>query len=155
DQTMEPARGARARFVTSGHILGAGLVECRLGGRTVVFSGDLGRYDAPIMRDPEPVPDADAVLVESTYGDRLHPDERADEIIARAVQRAGDGRGWLLIPAFAVGRSQALLYFLRELEKAGRIPSLPVYLDSPMAIEATAIYAAHREEHDAALERVE
>ena len=155
DEPFEPAPGARARFITSGHILGAGLVECRVDGRVVVFSGDLGRYGVPIMRDPEPVTEADLVLVESTYGDRLHPDEDPSEAIARAVKRAVDRRGWLLIPAFAVGRSQTLLYLLRELEEAGRSPALPVYLDSPMAIEATAIYAAHREEHDAALEQLE
>lgn len=151
--TFAPAPGVEARFTHSGHILGAGLVECRLGGRRVVFSGDLGRYDVPIMRDPEPVAEADALLVESTYGDRLHEaDDRRDRL-AGAVIRAADGRGWLLIPAFAVGRAQEVLFDLRELEEANRVPSLPVFLDSPMAIEATAIYARHIEEQDTALRR--
>jgi metallo-beta-lactamase family protein len=148
-----PAPGVEARFTHSGHILGAGLVECRLGGRLVVFSGDLGRYDVPIMRDPDPVAEADTLLLESTYGDRLHESDDRRDRLAGAVTRAADGRGWLLIPAFAVGRAQEVLFDLRELEDANRIPSLPVFLDSPMAIEATAIYARHIEEQDAALRR--
>ena len=148
-------RGVEARFTPSGHILGAGLVRCEIGGRRLVFSGDLGRYDVPIMVDPEPVAEADVLLVESTYGNRVHPpDDPAERLIA-AVRRAVDQKGWLLIPAFAVGRSQEILYDLRELEKHGAIPSIPVVLDSPMGIQATAIYAAHTEEHDAALARVE
>jgi metallo-beta-lactamase family protein len=149
-----PAPGAQARFTPSGHILGAGLIECRLGGRLVVFSGDLGRYNVPIMVDPEPVAEADALLVESTYGNRLHEAGDPLDRLTAAVIRAQETRGWLLIPAFAVGRSQEVLYDLRELEEADRIPSLPVFLDSPMGIQATAIYAQHPEEHDAAYRRV-
>jgi len=148
-----PGAGVEARFTHCGHILGAGLVECRLGGRLVVFSGDLGRYDVPIMRDPDPVGEADVLLLESTYGDRLHEDDDRRDRLASAVQRAADGRGWLLIPAFAVGRAQEVLYDLRRLEEAGRIPSLSVFLDSPMAIEALGIYARHVEEQDEALRR--
>ncbi len=155
DEPFAPVGGVEARFTNAGHILGAGLIQCRIGGRLVVFSGDLGRYGVPIMRDPDPVPEADVLLVESTYGDRLHsPDGHRDQLAA-AVTRAADTKGWLLIPAFAVGRSQEILYDLRELEEAGRIPSVPAYLDSPMAIQATAIYATHPEEHDAELRRVE
>ncbi|MBI2527640.1 MAG: MBL fold metallo-hydrolase [Candidatus Rokubacteria bacterium] len=154
-EPFQPARPVRARFLPAGHILGAGLVEVSAGGRVVVFSGDLGRYTVPILRDPDPVAEADVLLVESTYGDRLHPDGDRAAGIAEAVERATRHRGWLLVPAFAVGRSQELLYTLRELEEAGRIPSLPVYLDSPMAIEATAIYARHPEEHDTALRGAE
>ena len=149
-----PAPGAQARFTPSGHILGAGLVECRLGGRLVVFSGDLGRYNVPIMVDPEPVAEADALLVESTYGNRLHEAGDPLDRLTAAVIRAEETRGWLLIPAFAVGRAQEVLYDLRELEEAGRIPSLPVFLDSPMGIQATAIYAQHPAEYDAAYRRV-
>jgi len=155
DRAFAPAAGVEARFINSGHILGAGLIECRIGGRLVVFSGDLGRYGVPIMRDPDPVREADALLVESTYGDRLHPAGDPADTLRAAVGRAADRKGWLLIPAFAVGRSQELLYDLRRLELAGRIPSLPVYLDSPMAIQATVVYAAHPEEHDAELRRAE
>jgi len=154
NDSFSPAQGVSARFINSGHILGAGLVEVSLDGRTVVFSGDLGRYGVPIMRDPDPATAADVLLVESTYGDRLHPaDDHRDRLIA-AVQRSVQKKGWLLIPAFAVGRSQEILYDLRELEDAARIPPLPVYLDSPMAIEATVIYARHPEEHDQDLKRV-
>ncbi|HXA98182.1 MAG TPA: MBL fold metallo-hydrolase [Candidatus Dormibacteraeota bacterium] len=150
-----PARGFVTHFSHSGHIIGAALVETVVDGRRVVFSGDLGRYYVPIMVDPDPVATADVLLVESTYGDRLHPpDDHADKLAA-AVNRASEQKGWLLIPAFAVGRSQEILYDLRALEQAGRIPTLRVYLDSPMAIQATAIYAAHTEEHDAELTRVE
>ncbi len=155
DEPFAPAPGIEARFTHSGHILGAGLIECRIGGRLVVFSGDLGRYGVPIMRDPDPVSAADVLLVESTYGDRLHtPDDHAEKL-AEAVRRAADTKGWLLIPAFAVGRSQEMLYDLRKLEEARRVPALPVYLDSPMAIQATAIYASHPEEHDRELQEAE
>jgi metallo-beta-lactamase family protein len=155
DAAFAPAAGVEARFARSGHILGAGLVECRIGGRLVVFSGDLGRYGVPIMRDPDPVAAADVLLVESTYGDRLHEADDHSDKLAAAVARASETKGWLLIPAFAVGRAQEILYDLRELETARRIPALPVYLDSPMAIQATAIYASLPDEHDAELRAVE
>jgi metallo-beta-lactamase family protein len=148
-ESFKPAPGVRARFFHSGHILGAALVEVDVDGRRVVFSGDLGRYDVPIMRDPDRLPAADLLLLESTYGDRRHPDEEPSARIVEAVSRAAEGRGWLVIPAFAVGRTQSLLYALRELEEAGQIPALPVYLDSPMAIETTLVYAQHPDEHDA------
>jgi len=148
DQPFSPARNVDARFRMSGHILGASTVEVVASGRRLVYSGDLGRYDVPIMRDPVAVASADTLLVESTYGDRLHPAGDATPVIRQAVQRAADHRGWLLVPAFAIGRTQDLLYVLRELEEAGRIPRLPVYLDSPMGIESTAIYERHPEEHD-------
>jgi metallo-beta-lactamase family protein len=152
---FSPAAGVSARFVNAGHILGAGMVEVSIDGRTLVFSGDLGRYGVPILLDPDPVPEADVLLVESTYGNRLHPADDHRDTLTAAVERAVAKKGWLLIPAFAVGRSQEILYDLRGLEDAGRIPALQVYLDSPMAIEATAIYASHPEEHDLDLKRVE
>jgi metallo-beta-lactamase family protein len=130
-------------------------VTCLIGGRRLVFSGDLGRYDVPIMVDPEPVAEADVLLVESTYGDRVHPADDPTERLIAAVRRAVEQKGWLLIPSFAVGRSQEILYDLRRLEAAGRIPSLSIYLDSPMAIQATVIYATHTEEHDAELQQAE
>jgi len=154
DQPFSPARHVDARFRMSGHILGASTVEVVASGRRLVYSGDLGRYDVPIMRDPVAVASADTLLVESTYGDRLHPAGDATPVIRQAVQRAADVRGWLLVPAFAIGRTQDLLYVLRELEEAGRIPRLPVYLDSPMGIESTAIYQRHPEEHDPATTRI-
>ena len=154
DHPFSPARSVDARFRMSGHILGASTVEVVASGRRLVYSGDLGRYDVPIMRDPVAVASADTLLVESTYGDRLHPAGDATPVIEQAVRRAADIRGWLLVPAFAIGRTQDLLYVLRELEGAGRIPRLPVYLDSPMGIESTAIYERHPEEHDPATTRI-
>jgi len=154
DQPFSPARNVDARFRMSGHILGASTVEVVASGRRLVYSGDLGRYDVPIMRDPVAVASADTLLVESTYGDRLHPAGDATPVIGQAVQRAADLRGWLLVPAFAIGRTQDLLYVVRELEEAGRIPRLPVYLDSPMGIESTAIYERHPEEYDPATIRI-
>jgi metallo-beta-lactamase family protein len=154
-ERFTPARGVEARFTPSGHILGAGLVTCVIGGRRLVFSGDLGRYSVPIMVDPDPVAEADVLLVESTYGDRVHPADDSAARLTAAVHRAVDQNGWLLIPAFAVGRSQEILYDLRALEKSGAIPSLPVFLDSPMGIQATAIYGTHTEEHDPELAALE
>jgi metallo-beta-lactamase family protein len=153
-ETVRPARGVDARFLPSGHILGASIVEVVAAGRRLVYSGDLGRYDVPVMRDPVPIAEADTLLVESTYGNREHPADDGTRVLVEAVQRAADRRGVLLIPAFSVGRTQDVLYLLRELETAGRIPQLPVYLDSPMAVSATAIYARHRDEHDTAARRV-
>jgi metallo-beta-lactamase family protein len=155
NESFSPAQGVSARFINSGHILGAGLIEVSVDGRTVVFSGDLGRYGVPIMRDPDAVAAADVLLVESTYGNRLHPPDDHHVALTAAVERAVAKKAWLLIPAFAIGRSQEILYDLRGLEDDGRIPPLPVYLDSPMADKATAIYARHTEEHDADARRIE
>jgi metallo-beta-lactamase family protein len=119
-----------------------------------VYSGDLGRYGVPVTRDPASLDEADTLLVESTYGNRRHPPDDGTPVIVQAVQRAVEQRGIVLVPAFAVGRTQDLLYRLRELEAAGRIPSVPVYLDSPMGTQATEIYARHPEEHDEAARQV-
>lgn len=140
-------------FVTSGHILGSSFVlldvECDDGAtRRVVMTGDLGRYNEPIINDPSVVEEADYIVVESTYGDREHPsfDVKAKlaEIITETTQRGGH----VLIPSFAIGRTQQLLYLLRELEEENRIPILPVFVDSPMAASATKLYLHHKEDHD-------
>jgi len=154
DRRFSPAPNVDVHFRVSGHILGASIVDVVAEGRRLVYSGDLGRYDVPVMRDPNTVDSADTLLIESTYGDRLHPSGDAAPLIVQAVKRAVDHRAWLLVPAFAIGRTQELLYILRELEEAGRIPPVPVYLDSPMGIEATTIYTRHPGEHDAATARV-
>jgi metallo-beta-lactamase family protein len=172
--TTEDAKGALARlaprpydapfdlgevavtFRRAGHILGSATVTITTRGadrRTLVFSGDLGRYGRNILRDPEPVTEADVVLVESTYGDRQHGTTAADDI-ARVVGETVAQGGVLLVPAFAVDRTQELLYVLRELEEAGRIPTLPVFIDSPMAIDVTEIYARHPEDHDLDMRRL-
>jgi metallo-beta-lactamase family protein len=134
-------------FRRVGHILGSASVELSLGGRRLVFSGDLGRWNRPILRDPELVEDADVLLLESTYGDRVHA-QNAAEILAEVVRDAAARGGALIVPAFAVGRVQELIWTLRRLEDEGKIPSLPVFLDSPMAIDVTEIYCRHPEEHD-------
>jgi metallo-beta-lactamase family protein len=143
----------KATFRHTGHILGAASIDLAIGKTDpvrIVFSGDLGRYGDPILRDPEPVPEADVVLVESTYGDRIHPPDPIGElerIINESVQRGGP----LIVPAFAVGRTQELLWHIRQLEMAGRIPELPVYIDSPMAAEVTDLYLLHNREHNLSL----
>ena len=152
--SIAPAHDVTARFLPSGHILGASIVEVVTGGRRLVYSGDLGRYDVPVMRDPVPVAQADTLLIESTYGNREHPDDDGTRVITEAVQRAAARGGVLLIPAFAIGRTQDVLYLLRELEESGRIPRVPVYLDSPMGTTATALYAGATDEHDDAARRV-
>src|SRR3989338_8890488 len=148
---VELAQGVSLRFFRTGHILGAAAVRITLEidgrKRHLVDSGDLGRYHRPILRDPEPVGQADWLLVESTYGDRIHPDKPEEEL-ARVIHDVAEERGCLIIPSFAVGRTQELIYDIRQLEDQGRIPSLPVYVDSPMVINATEIYCSHPEEHD-------
>jgi metallo-beta-lactamase family protein len=147
----------RATFRRTGHILGAASIDLAIGKPDpvrVVFSGDLGRYNDPILRDPEPVPEADVLLVESTYGDRLHPPDPLtdlERIINEAVHRGGP----LIVPAFAVGRTQELLWFIRQLESASRIPELPVYIDSPMATEVTELYCHHTSEHNLSLSQLQ
>jgi metallo-beta-lactamase family protein len=114
----------------------------------VVFSGDIGRYDQPILKNPQTPPRADCLLCESTYGDRDHPGGSVLDVLADVINRVSKRGGSVVIPAFAVGRVQTLLYLIRELEDAGRIRRLPTYVDSPMAISATQLYRAHREDHD-------
>lgn len=138
---------ARLTLRRAGHILGAATAEIEWGGRRIVFSGDLGRYGDPVMVDPEPVPAADCVVVESTYGDRLHAYSDPTEALGQIVERTTARGGSVVIPAFAVGRAQSLLYHLWRLKQAGRISLIPVYLDSPMAIDATALLHAYREDH--------
>jgi len=145
--------GIEFRYRRQGHIVGAASVELRIkvtGGDhvTLYFSGDVGRYDVPILRPPEPFPGSNYLVVESTYGDTLHdpgdPREQLAEVITEAVQRSGA----IIVPAFAVDRTQELLYFLRELIEDGTIGPLPIFLDSPMAREATEVYRSSVLEHD-------
>ncbi|HEY9899893.1 MAG TPA: MBL fold metallo-hydrolase [Pantanalinema sp.] len=148
----EVAPGVTVTFHPAGHIIGSAIVVMELAERTgktvVAFSGDLGRSGAPILKDPARIPRADYVLVESTYGDRLHPETPPEAELARVVRESVRKGGMLVIPAFAVGRTQELLYVLRELEDRGEIPELPVHVDSPMAVDATQITLAHAEEFD-------
>ena len=154
-ERVEITEGLHASFRVAGHILGASLVLVEIEdagddgkGRKVLFSGDLGHYDQPIVKDPAKPPACDYIMVESTYGDRLHEEEHPEDKLARIVHEAVRAGGPILIPAFAIGRTQELLYLLRELEENGKIPVLPVRVDSPMAASATQIYNRWREEHD-------
>jgi metallo-beta-lactamase family protein len=139
-----------ALFRWAGHIRGSETVTLAIGdGNPVqlVDSGDLGRWQRPILRDPELIEEADILLIEATYGDRTHATNAADEL-ARVVQDSVARGGALIVPSFAVGRTQELIWTLRQLEEAGRIPSLPVFVDSPMAINVTDLYCKHTEDHD-------
>src|SRR5437764_7788641 len=146
------AREITAEFRVAGHILGSSQVLVHVNSESgpvrVLFSGDLGKYDQPIIRDPAPPPACDYLLVESTYGDRLHDVEEPKAALERIIKSAAARNGPVLIPAFAVGRAQEILYFIRELENEKRIPILPVCVDSPMAAAATQAYAARTEEQD-------
>ncbi|MCB2224616.1 MAG: MBL fold metallo-hydrolase [Actinobacteria bacterium] len=146
----------RARFSFAGHILGSAHIALDTGGSRVVFSGDVGRWDIPILKDPEPPTGADLLLIESTYGGRHHGDGAdPDTGIAEAINTVAGRDGVLVIPAFSIGRTQEILFRIRALEDEGRIPRLPVILDSPMAIDATEQYARHHEEHDLEVQALE
>jgi metallo-beta-lactamase family protein len=137
----------------AGHILGSSsliLTITENGKKTVViFSGDIGRYDQPILNDPvTPTANADALICESTYGDRDHEAGDPAELLAAVVNRVAKRGGSIVIPAFAIGRTQTFMYYLRQLEDQQRIPRLPVYVDSPMALSATDLYLKHTEDHD-------
>jgi len=136
-------------FRRAGHILGAAFLVAETGKARVVFSGDVGQKDAPILRDPEPLDRADYLFLEATYGDRLHPDASPLEELARVAVRTVARKGTLLVPAFAVGRTQDVLHHLRALQRARRIPEdLPIFVDSPMAISVVDLYCAQTQEHD-------
>jgi metallo-beta-lactamase family protein len=152
EQRVPLGEHGMASFRRAGHILGAASVHLDLHGATgrcrLVFSGDVGRYGAPVVRDPAPLGEADYVVVESTYGDRRHDPTPVDVQLQRALLDAIARGGAIIVPAFAVGRTQDLLYYLDALQRSGRVPRLPAYVDSPMAIDATEIYAAHATELD-------
>lgn len=139
--------GPVVTFRRAGHILGASTVEVQWLGRRIVFSGDLGRYDDPVMLDPDPVPAADYLLIESTYGDRLHDRSDPADALAAIIDATVKRGGTVVIPAFAVGRAQTLLYYLWRLREAGRLPDIPVYLDSPMAINASELLGTYSDDH--------
>jgi metallo-beta-lactamase family protein len=144
----------------AGHILGSTSLELVItenGKKTVVvFSGDIGRYDQPILNDPvTPASHADVLLCESTYGDREHAAGDPAELLAGIVNRVSKRGGSIVIPAFAIGRTQTFMYYLRQLEDQQRIPRLPVYVDSPMALSATDLYLKYKDDHDLDYSRIE
>ena len=139
------------RFLNAGHLLGAAMVEMRVrengAPTTILFSGDLGRVDVPLTDDPEPPSGADFILVDSTYGNRLHPAGSLYDQMQRVVEATLRRGGVVVVPAFAVGRSQQVIYVLNGLMDQKRLPRLPIHLDSPMAVEATRIYRRYPGEH--------
>ncbi len=145
--SFEPIPGVRMRYSRAGHILGAASVHVSWDGGSVLFSGDLGRDHDILMLPPEPPPAADHVVMESTYGDRSHEQEDPAMLLAETVNRTAARGGVVVVPAFAVGRAQSLLYLLGRLKDERRIPDLPVFLNSPMAADVTEIYHRHGGEH--------
>lgn len=139
--------GASLTLRRAGHILGAATAEVTWNGTKILFSGDLGRYGDATMVDPEPVAEADYVVVESTYGDRRHDPQDPTEALGEVIERTTARGGTVVIPTFAVGRAQSLLYHIWRLKQAGRIGLTPIYMDSPMAINATDLLCAHLEDH--------
>jgi metallo-beta-lactamase family protein len=151
------APGCQFDLLPAGHILGSAFVRFQAESKTVLFTGDIGRFDTPIIKDPARVESADYLILESTYGNRVHKEQEGHhgklalrDIIVATARRGGT----VLIPSFAVGRAQEVLYTMRELEEEGEIPILPVYVDSPMAVDAFEIYRDHGEEHDLEMNRL-
>lgn len=139
--------GIAATFLPAGHLLGAAQIRLEIGGRVVHFSGDLGHDPDPLMRPPVAFAGADVLVCESTYGNRSHPDIDPEAELAPVLKRTFARGGTVLIPSFAVGRAQGLMYHVARLMARGEIPRVPVYLNSPMAIDATEIYHRHHDEH--------
>jgi metallo-beta-lactamase family protein len=131
----------------AGHILGAASIQLDWWGTRVVFSGDVGRYDDAIMLDPEPIEHADYLLVESTCGDRRHEPRHPQDVLAEVISRTIGRGGTIVVPAFAVGRAQTLMFHLHQLKTARRIADVPVFLDSPMAVDASKIWCGHPQDH--------
>ncbi len=151
DETIRVSDNVEILFRYSGHILGAASIGMTVRGDTqtkkIVFSGDLGRYNDPVLHDMVAFREADVLLVESTYGNRETLAEDPDEKLARIINETVQKNGCLVVPAFAVGRSQTMLYHLQKLERAKKIPVLPIYLDSPMAVTVSGVYARHLADH--------
>ncbi|TDU31660.1 metallo-beta-lactamase family protein [Panacagrimonas perspica] len=148
DADFEPLPGLNVRMLPAGHLLGSAMILIDDGHRRVLFSGDVGRPGDAIMREPSRPPSADVLILESTYGDRLHDPADPQVALGQVVRRVADRGGVVVVPAFSVGRAQTLLWYLHCLRENGGIPrAIPIYLNSPMAIDATAIYRRHHREH--------
>ena len=147
DETRSIPGGATVRLRRAGHILGAASVQLDWAGTSAVFSGDIGRYDDAIMVDPVAVDQADYLLVESTYGNRRHDRRDPEDALAKIIGETVGRGGTVVIPAFAVGRAQTLLFYLHRLKTSGRLSNVPVFLDSPMAVDASDVFCAHLQDH--------
>lgn len=147
DRAREIADGVEVEFAPAGHILGAAGVSLRVADRTIRFTGDLGRPDDPLMRDPAPLREADILVTESTYGDRRHADEDPEAVLGDVIRRVCGRGGVVLIPAFAVGRTETVLLHLSRLRDRHEIPDIPIFVNSPMAVSVVDLYRRHPEEH--------
>jgi metallo-beta-lactamase family protein len=159
NRTFDVVPGVKATYIDAGHILGSAsvLLDCTEGGKTkrLVFSGDIGRSGLAIVRDPVPPEGADALIMESTYGNREHESvEGAKAQLAQVIRDTAARGGRVLIPAFALGRTQEMIYALHSLTQEGAIPSIPIYVDSPLAIDATTVFEMHPESFDRSEEMV-
>jgi metallo-beta-lactamase family protein len=149
-----PCAGVRCRYHDAGHMLGSSFIEMEVAAAgtgqplRIVFSGDVGRYDAPLYNDPVSPPPCDYLVLESTYGDRDHSPSRPLEELEAATKEAIARGGVMLVASFAIGRCQQLVYLLRTLMAAGRLPTIPVWVDSPMAVDAMEVFRVHGAEHD-------
>ena len=147
DVEFEPVPDLRARLRPQGHILGAAHIRIEHGGTSVTFSGDIGRPNDALMRAPATLLETDWIVAESTYGDRVHAAANLESELGEVIRRVAARGGVVVIPAFAVGRAQLLLHYLARLKQAAEIPHVPIYLNSPMAVDVTGIYHRHRGEH--------
>jgi len=148
DRPVPVAEGVEADFINAGHLLGSAYARVRAGGKTILFGGDLGRFERPVLPDPTMVEEADYLLIESTYGNRVHEKDDNGEKLAHAIKATAERGGKMIIPAFAVGRVEEVIYWIKRLEEARRIPVLPVFVDSPMAAEALKRYTERVRELD-------
>jgi metallo-beta-lactamase family protein len=148
DRPVPVADGVEVDFINAGHLLGSSYARVRTNGLNILFGGDLGRFSRPVLPDPTMVDEADYLLVESTYGNRVHEQDDDGERLAQAIRATADRGGKVIIPAFAVGRVEELLYWVKRLEDERRIPVLPVFVDSPMASEALSRYTERVHELD-------
>jgi metallo-beta-lactamase family protein len=148
DRVIPVAPGVEVQFINAGHLLGSAYASIETAGRTILFGGDLGRFDRPVLPDPTLVDNADYLLVESTYGNRVHPKDDEGSKLAEIISATAARGGRVIIPAFAIGRVEELIYWLKRLEEQRRIPVLPVFLDSPMAVDALTRYTSRLNELD-------
>jgi metallo-beta-lactamase family protein len=152
ERPIPVADGVEVEFINAGHLLGSAYARVRAQGKTILFGGDLGRFGRPVLPDPTMMDEADYLLVESTYGNRVHDPDDDGAILAETIVATAERGGRVVIPAFAIGRVEELIYWIKRLEEQKRIPVLPVFLDSPMAIEALARYSERLRELDADLQ---
>ena len=152
DRPVPVAEGVDVEFVNAGHLLGSAYAPIKVDGKTILFGGDLGRFSRPVLPDPTMIEHADYLLVESTYGNRVHDSDDDGETLAGLLRDAANRGGKIIIPAFAIGRVEELIYWIKRLEEQKRIPVLPVFVDSPMAVEALARYTERLQELDPELQ---